>query len=359
MVFSVPPPIVYGGEMDALHSDHIHRLRRRAEVVRRIRAFFDRRDYLAVETPRLCPTPIPESHIELFETRRRGPDPETGAQRRPLWLLPSPEVYLKQLLAAGSGSLYEIARSFRNGEVDGPHHAVEFTMLEYYTVDADGDDSIAITEDLLAELGIPGPATRISMADAWLRWCGIDLEATLNADGTGDRSRMIAEITRAGLGTHTGEGDTWEDLFQRVFLTWVEPELPADRPVYLTRYPAAVPTLARRLPGTVWADRWELYLGGVEVANCFGEETDPDRIAAFFHREVAGKTEVGHRVHDVPPDYLRRPRLPRCSGVAMGVDRLVMAVLGSRDIDEVIAFRPDFRYDTASKTDDTKGTPES
>ena len=90
-----------------------------------------------------------------------------------------------------------------------------------------------------------------------------------------------------------------------------------------------------------------------------GTAIRPDRIAAFFHREVAGKTEVGHRVHDVPPDYLRRPRLPRCSGVAMGVDRLVMAVLGSRDIDEVIAFRPDFRYDTASKTDDTKGTPES
>ena len=316
--------------------DRFVALRRRAELLHRLRAFFDCRGYLAVETPQLCPTPIPEAHIALFETR--------GADGAPQWLLPSPEYHLKKLLAAGSGNLYEITHSFRNAEQRGPQHSAEFTMLEYYTVDADGETSRLLTEELLRELQTaaggagPGPDPRIlTMQEAWARWAGIDLASTL--DGfRGDASALATAITGAGLGMEVRPDESWEDLFQRVFLTYVEPELPNDRPVFLTRYPAAIQTLARRIPGTPWADRWELYLGGVEVANCFGEETDPATIAAFFDEQRNGKRCSGLVDHAVETGYLSDPPLPRCSGVAMGVDRMVMHYLGFSDIRQVLTF---------------------
>jgi lysyl-tRNA synthetase class 2 len=346
-------------------------LRRRAAIVAAIRHFFDERDYLAVETPQLCATPIPEAHIELFATGNG------------LFLLPSPEYHLKRLLAAGAGDLYEITHSFRNGEEIGPHHRREFTMLEYYTVGADSARSLEITRELLAVVasaaaGVRGGGARpnetgggtqppgrteadtatgsgarppdagdspapadlvISMAEAWKRHTGIDLEATIGADGvSGDAAALAAAAAgRAGLTVDHRVDESWEDLFQRVFLTWVEPELPRDRPVYLTRYPAAVPTLARRIPGTPWADRWELYLSGMEVANCFGEETDPAAIATFLESQAAEKRTVGHREHRWDAAFLRSPSLPACSGVALGVDRLVMYLLGATDIANVLA----------------------
>jgi lysyl-tRNA synthetase class 2 len=128
-------------------------------------------------------------------------------------------------------------------------------------------------------------------------------------------------------------------MFQRVFLTQVEPVLPRDRAVFITRHPAAIPTLARTIPGTPWADRWELYLNGVETANCFGEETDPARIRAFFTAEREKKRRHGRYVHPTDPSFLQPPEtLPECSGVALGVDRLVAARLGRSDIGQVISF---------------------
>jgi lysyl-tRNA synthetase class 2 len=322
-------------------------LRRRAHIVAAIRQFFDRRDYLAVETPQLCRSPIPEAHIELFETHR-GADPTDA-----LWLLPSPEYYLKQLLAAGSGNIYEITHSFRDGEEIGRHHDIEFTMLEYYTVEADSDESLSITCDLLKAVGEPTTPSILSMQEAWRQFVAIDLAATIGSSSGSDaesaattpvpapdRTRMVEAIRRRGLSLSVSPTDTWEDLFQRVFLTYVEPELPRDRPVFITDYPAAISTLARTKPETPWADRWELYVSGMEVANCFGEETDPERIAGFFEAQRAEKAAVNHRMHPVDEGYLRSPRLPRCSGVALGVDRLVMHLIGAEDIAQVISFRP-------------------
>ncbi|MEX2443431.1 MAG: amino acid--tRNA ligase-related protein [Alkalispirochaeta sp.] len=343
-------------------SRRIAPLRHRARLVAAIRAFLDGRGYLAVETPRLCRTPIPEAHIELFETHRAAHPDDS------LWLLPSPEYYLKQLLAAGSGSIYEITHSFRDGEEIGRYHDIEFTMLEYYTVNADGDASLEVTRELLQALGETTAPVNLSMQEAWKRFIGIDLAATIQESGvsgerratakaggrglnssassagapetTGHRDLMVEAIRRAGLTLSISPDDAWEDLFQRVFLSYIEPELPRDRPVFVTDYPAAVSTLARRKSGTPWADRWELYLGGVEVANCFGEETDPDRIAVFFREQQTEKPLLGRRVHPVDPTFLRAPPLPRCSGVAMGVDRLVMHLLGANDMGEVVSFRP-------------------
>ncbi len=329
-------------------SDLSHRipfLRRRADIVASLRRFLDRSGYLAVETPQLCRTPIPEAHIELFQTRRAGAVEDSHDAGDSLWLLPSPEYYLKQLLAAGSGDIYEITHSFRDGEEIGRYHDIEFTMLEYYTVDADSDRSLSITGDLLQEVGIRTAPVTLTMQEAWHRYTGIDLAATISGDTEafhpqGNRDGLVEAIRGADLTLALSPDDSWEDLFQRVFLTYVEPELPRDRPVFLTDYPAPVSTLARLQRGTPWADRWELYLGGVETANCFGEETDPDRIAAFFRGQQEEKALLGRRRHPVDLTYLRSPPLPRCSGVALGVDRLVMHLLGLDDMGDVVSFRP-------------------
>ena len=300
---------------------HMEALRRRSEIVNRIRNFFIELRYVEVDTPILAAHPIPEAHLELFETAYLPPE-YRGGDPVPLFLLPSPEYYLKQLLASGCGSLFEITHTFRNSESIGPQHSPEFTMLEYYTVDADGDDSLGITTDLLRALGVTAEPLILTMEDAFARYAGVDLAALL-----------------AGTPTEPAGLKQKEEEFQKVFLTDVEPALPTDRPVFVTRYPAVVPTLARAIPGTPWADRWELYLGGMEVANCYGEETDPGRIEAFFRQQQAAKRENCRVQHPVEGAFLEGGApLPRCSGAALGVDRLVMYLLGVTDIERVLSF---------------------
>lgn len=315
-------------------------LAKRADLVRSIRRFFDERNYFAAETPLLAATPIPEAHLELFRTTLLVPDYPVGGNRiRDFFLLPSPEYYLKQLLAAGMGNLYEITRSFRNAESRGDLHSPEFTMLEYYTVEADGDQSLELTIDLLEYLGDRTSPLVITMQEAWLQWTGIDLEATMAGDDDDNRHSLATEIRRRRLSLVEEDSESWEDLFQRVFLTHVEPRLPRDRPVFLTRYPAEVPTLARRVPGTPWADRWELYLRGVEIANCFGEETDPGRIREFMQEQDQQRGKYREIQHPWDGKFLQPPTvLPRCSGVALGVDRLVMYFLKKETIHRVISF---------------------
>ena len=266
-----------------------------------------------------------------------------------LFLLPSPEYWLKQLLAAGSGNIFEIARAYRNMEEHGSHHEPEFTMLEFYTVNADSEDSIAITEELLRAVAAQTPEELLnrevaealrrsdpyptmSVAEAFHRYARIDLQENL------PRERLARTMVDRGM--RVSEEERWDDLFHRIFLSYVEPELPTDRPLFLTDYPAAIPTLARRKPGTPWADRWELYFRGVELANCYGEETDRERIATFLAEEAVLKEHRGGSLHPVDPGYLQRPgeTLPRSSGVALGVDRLIMLLGGLNSLDGVIYF---------------------
>lgn len=315
----------------------MERLRRRAAIVRSIREFFDERGYLAVDTPILARAPIPEAHIKPLRTRTESYD---GGTHTELSLLPSPEYYLKRLLAAGAGSLYEIGHAFRGGEPPSGVHSAEFTMLEYYTVGVDGDDSIPITLELLDRLGVSGDPLVLTMDEAWRRWAGLPLEPFLPSADVG-HDRAAAELARRAVESGAigdGGGDAeWEDTFHRVLVNAIEPSLPRDRPVILTCYPDAIPTLARQIPGTRWADRWELYLDGVEIANCYGEETDAERVRAFFDGERA---RIAEREGIPPPtdEAFIELELPRCSGVALGVDRLVAAIVGDRSIDRVISF---------------------
>jgi lysyl-tRNA synthetase class 2 len=304
-----------------------------------VRGFFAGRGYLEVDTPLLASCLIPESHIDYFETEYVDVDGRKSA----LYLVPSPEVHMKSLLAAGAGSMYQICRSFRNREPNRGIHSPEFTMLEWYTLDTDYAGSIDITEDLfsaLGEMNLPGGTDRefwkrkfhrITMEEAFFTWAGLDLAEADTEEG------FRVECRR--LGIDWKEDDTWEQLFHRVFIGRVEPALPRDAPVVLTDYPYRIPTLAKRKRGTPWSQRWELFVKGTELANCYTEETDYEKVRAFFNREMETRKKSGMPV-PFSMDYIEifKKDFPPCSGVALGVDRLVMLLLGKQSLAEVMQF---------------------
>ncbi len=312
----------------------IETMRARAALLSELRRFFSSRGYLEVDTPQLSPALIPESMIDSFATRFASP----YQGERDLFLVPSPEVWMKRLLAAGSGDIFQISHCFRNAEQLGRIHNPEFTMLEWYTVQADYMDSADRTDELLDALTTPDtpanlrpPCRRLSMSEAFKEIAGIELPAA-----TEDIELLRREARRVGV--DDSEMTEWEELFNSIFLKLVEPELPRDRPLILYDYPARIPTLAKRKPAGPWYERWELYLDGIEVANCFTEETDPKRIAEYYSVEE----RISRSKTAAPPDESFREifgrGFPPSSGVALGVDRLLMALLGVRDIRGVIFF---------------------
>ncbi|MFQ3547815.1 MAG: amino acid--tRNA ligase-related protein [Termitinemataceae bacterium] len=364
-------------------------LKERSRIFKTVRAFFDDRDYLEVDTPILAPHLIPETCLEVFETRYvlpPGPVPK-GSPESPsesdntldknpankrlaskaYWLVPSPELWMKRLLADHRHSIYQISKCFRNGESTGRIHSPEFTMLEYYTVGADYRSSINITEDLFRELlrsqysgSIPTessrktmssewpkdlrpPFLRLTMEEAFAEWAGFPLY-TVAQEG---RDALAEKARNMGLPVP----DTFElgDLYNLIFVHAVEPNLPRDTPVVLMDYPAFVPCLAKNVPGSLAKERWELYVRGIELANCYSEETDPEEIRNYFDAEGAAKRENALVPHAIDTDYWKTfiPRrspagtmqgFPACSGVAMGLDRLVMAFCGKSTIDSVLPF---------------------
>jgi elongation factor P--(R)-beta-lysine ligase len=307
----------------------------RAGVLRAIRAFFDDAGYLEVDAPVLAEELIPEAHIEVFETRLVSPYGEGPEGER--YLVPSPEIWMKRLLARGYGDMYSLGKAFRNAESTSRMHRPEFTMLEWYTVGADHLVQADLTAGLLAHLAerfpaAPGagrvgaPVERMSVAESIERYAGVRLDFA--------RQGSVREAA-ARLEMHIGPEEAEEDLYQRILLTFVEPNLPTDHPVILTDYPALVPTLARHDGGT--ADRWELYLDGMEIANCYHEETDLGALESFLDEETARK--AGALVpHPSARSLLEFADAPESSGVALGVDRLIMTLLEIRDIGGVIFF---------------------
>jgi len=267
---------------------------------------------------------------------------------------------MKRLIAEHHTNMYQICKCFRNGESSGRQHSAEFTMLEYYTMEADYMDSLRLTEELFIALGAPAdlspPFIKITIEAAFSRWAGFDLFKAAGEAGT-----MEAEAKRLGL--NPAPGLSVPELYDLIFIHAVEPFIKMEKPVALMDYPAFVPCLAKKSPHGKTVERWELYAKGIELANCFTEETDPEEVHRFFESEKAAKEKnalVRHKVNenywkifsDFPegkgfPKGKRFPEgkgfpkgkgFPPCSGVAMGLDRLIMLLTGHSTIDGILPF---------------------
>ncbi len=315
-------------------------LRRRAALTAATREFFVSRGYTEVETPYAVPVPGEEVHLRAFATRREFPDGRT----QNLWLHTSPEFAMKRLLVGGAGPIFQFARVWRNGEA-GPLHAPEFTMLEWYRPGADMNGLIDETTELLrrvlpAKVSVRGITTslaeteRLTVAEAFDRYVGADVLAT-----EGD----IAALAVAA-GTRPRENETWEDLFFRLLLERIEPNLGRAHPTFLTHWPAAQAALARRDPtDNRVAERFELFVGGVELANAFVELTDPVEQRQRFEADRARRHALnGCDDWDIDDDFLAAltAGLPRCAGIAMGFDRLAMLASGADRIGQVLWLPP-------------------
>jgi lysyl-tRNA synthetase class 2 len=311
----------------------VEMLRERARVIRQVHSFFDNKNYLELDTPLLSPDLIPESCLEVFETRRILPTGSTV----PYWLIPSPEIWMKKIITRHRTNVYQICKCFRNGESSGFLHSPEFTMLEYYTMNAAYLDSLELTEELFAFLAQDAPSLsppfeRLTVADAFARYADFDLFAAAAEQGS-----LETEARRLGLDPPPGMGIA--ELYDLIFIHAVEPHLKCKKVIALMDYPDFVPCLARRRADGITVERWELYYNGIELANCFTEETDERRIREFFENETNKKEKEALVKHKVDGDYRKMFKLEEnYSGVALGIDRLLMALYGCSSIDGVLPF---------------------
>ena len=297
----------------------------RAQLNRCIRAFFDNDNFIEVETPILSPKLIPEPTINIFETRQKYQD---GGYRS-LYITPSPEIWMKRIVASGLPRVFQFAHSFRNIEEQGPFHSHEFTMLEWYATDDSYIEALSRIERLLSvlqiELGSSAlsctrpPVKKIYMTELWETTLGLD-----PANATKKELRATAEKFHIEVGID----DSWEQLFNRIFLSSIEPLIDSDCPVVVFDYPQKLTTLAATTEDGAHAQRWELYLAGVEVANCYQEETDFKILSKILSTE-ASRQKNSEIVPDPDLDLAQNfSSVQACSGVAIGLDRLYAAILG-------------------------------
>jgi lysyl-tRNA synthetase class 2 len=316
----------------------------RGRLTAATRAFFSARDFLEVETPALQISPGLEPHLMAFATELVAVDQQSS---QPFYLHTSPEFAMKKLLAAGLPRIFQTAHVFRNGE-RASTHSPEFTMLEWYRT-GDYAEIIGDTADLLRTLaGIAGRSVvswrgmacdlmaepeHLTVQDAFVRHAdGLDLLATV-----GDMAALVAEARR--IGVRVGEGDRWDDLVLRVLAERIEPYLGAGRPTFLMEYPIEMAALARVKPGDAQvAERVELYIAGVEIANGFGELTDAAEQRRRFIADMDLKERLYGTRYPIDEEFLAALEhgMPDSAGMALGFDRLVMLLAGAEHIEDVL-----------------------
>jgi lysyl-tRNA synthetase class 2 len=298
-------------------SRRLRTLKDRAAIINEIRCFFTGRDYIEVETPLRIPAPAPESHIDAIPC---------GS-----WFLhTSPELCMKRLLASGFRQIFQICRCWRDGE-RGRLHLPEFTMLEWYRIDCGYRDIMDECEALLSaiahsmgkgntivfrgeNINMNGPWERITVREAFQRYSGVTMEDALASD-----------------------------RFDEIMVADIEPRLGIPVPTFICDYPAERGALARlREDDPTVAERFELYIGGLELANAFTELTDPEEQRERFHHEESYRRSHGKTPYPVPEKFLAGlSSMPPSSGIALGVDRLVMVFTDTGCIDNVVAFTPE------------------
>ncbi len=329
------------------HADRRPVLIERGRIKRALREWFEAEGFTEVECGALVISPGNEAHLHAFETELRA----TAGDGHKLYLHTSPEFACKKLLAAGETRIFDFARVFRNRE-RGPLHAPEFTMLEWYRANEPYETVIADTLTMLrlaaATTGIAAlsykerkcdpyaEAERLTVADAFVRHAEMDLLQTLSERGEGDRTALAKEAGRANF--EIAENDSWADIFSKVLVARVEPKLGIGAPTVLYEYPRCEAALARATPhDRRVAERFELYVSGVELANGFGELTDPEEQRRRFESEMDEKERAYGERYPIDEDFLAAlAHMPPASGVALGFDRLVMLAIGARTIDDVL-----------------------
>ena len=324
-------------------------LQLRARVLGAVRDFFDNAGYEEVDTPALQVSPGLEPHLKAFATVLH--DPRAGGAQ-PRYLHTSPEFAMKKLVAGGMTRIWQLAHAFRDGERSATHHP-EFAMLEWYRAGASYCDLMAECEELVraAQTASGGaalrwrgrsadaraPWQRLSVTQAFERHAGIDILATVPEPARPDAALLAAAASGIGIAPHPG--DDWESLFFRIFLERVEPHLGIGAPTILYDYPLAMAALARAKPDDPrLAERFEVYVCGLELANAFGELTDPIEQRRRFSADQARKQALYGQTYPIDEDFLAALEhgLPECAGIALGFDRLVMLVAGAEDIEEVL-----------------------
>jgi lysyl-tRNA synthetase class 2 len=325
-----------------VHTDRQPFLKARQRILAALRRHLDAQDFVEVETAILQHSPGNEAHLHAFATELAAPD----GKRARLYLHTSPEFACKKLLAAGERRIYEFARVFRNRERGALHHP-EFTMLEWYRA---GEPYEAMMADCAAMLAVVAAAAgtgtfsfrgrsadprdvpeRLTVAQAFERHAGIDLMAVLC-----DRAGFAAAAAAADI--RVAVDDSWSDIFSRVLVERVEPRLGNGRATILTEYPRDEAALARANPRDPRvAERFELFMCGVELANGFGELNDPVEQRARLDAEMAKKARLYGERYPIDEDFLAAlSRMPPACGCALGFDRLVMLATGASHIDQVI-----------------------
>jgi elongation factor P--(R)-beta-lysine ligase len=330
-----------------IHQDRRPRLLARGAITRAVRAWFEAQDFVEVETAALQVSPGNETHLHALASEITSP----RGERARLYLRTSPEFAAKKLLAAGEPRLFELARVWR-GRERGPLHHPEFTMLEWYRA---GEPYEQLMDDCAALLALAAGTAgarsfafrgktcdpfatpeRVTLGEAFERFAGVDLLASLAANGAPDREALAGAAAAAGI--RVAADDSWSDVFSRVIVEKVEPNLGLGRPTILCEYPLPEAALARPKPGdSRVAERFELYACGVELANCFGELTDAAEQRRRFETDMDEKARLYGERYPLDEDFLAAlAAMPPASGAALGLDRLVMLATGATRVDDVI-----------------------
>lgn len=309
----------------------IANLLKRAELLADIRRFFADRGVLEVETPAMSQATVTDVHLVPFQTRFVGPG---AAQGIDLWLMTSPEYHMKRLLTAGSGPIYQMSRCFRNEEA-GRHHNPEFTLLEWYRPHYDMYRLMNEVDDLLQQILECEAAESLSYQQAFLRHLSVD-------PLTADKEELVACAEKLNVGDLAAREEDRDTLLQLLFMLGVEPHIGQEnKPAFVYHFPASQAALAEiSTEDHRVAERFEVYFKGVELANGFRELTDSKEQRRRFEADNRRRALIGLPEHPIDERLLAAlsEGMPDCSGVALGVDRLIMLALNADSLKEVIAF---------------------
>ncbi|MBP2169485.1 elongation factor P--(R)-beta-lysine ligase [Erwiniaceae bacterium BAC15a-03b] len=314
-------------------SASIANLLKRAAIMAEIRRFFADRGVLEVETPAMSQATVTDIHLFPFQTRFVGPGAAAGLD---LYLMTSPEYHMKRLLAAGSGPIYQLCRSFRNEEA-GRHHNPEFTMLEWYRPHYDMYRLMNEVDDLMQQVLECDSAETLSYQQAFIRHLEVD---PLSADKT--QLREVA--AKLGVGDLANAEEDRDTLLQLLFMLGVEPKIGQDKPAFVYHFPASQAALAEiSTEDHRVAERFEVYYKGIELANGFRELTDSREQRQRFEQDNRRRAARGLPQQPIDTNLLDALAhgMPDCSGVALGVDRLVMLALKAERLSDVLAFSVD------------------